>query len=137
MRGTEAVFENLESITKEMLKGCETVACETAASMERYAKENHVWKTDTGHARDGLRGVASRSSQAISAGIYQDMYGNTGKEYGYWLENGERILAGGVTFGEKYGILKPTRNAHAGMFFAGIEKACGEILLRLYSQKCF
>jgi len=130
MRGMEAVFENLKSITKEMLKDCEMVACETAASMERYAKENRVWTDRTGDARKGLRGVASRSSQAISAGIYQDMYGNTGKEYGYWLENGERILAGGVTFGEKYGILRPTRNAHAGMFFDGIEKACGQALKR-------
>lgn len=130
MRGTEAVFENLGSITKEMLKDCEMVACETAASMERYAKENHVWKTDTGHARDGLRGVASRSSQAISAGIYQDMYGMTGDEYGRWLEEGERVLADGQLFGQKYGILRPTRNAHAGMFFDGIEKACGQVLKR-------
>ena len=130
MRGMEAVFERLESNNKEMLKSCETVACETAASMERYAKENRVWTDRTGDARKGLRGVASRSSQAISAGIYQDMYGKTGKEYGYYLENGERIVAGGVTFGEKYGILKPTRNAHAGMFFDGIEKACGQALKR-------
>ena len=130
MRGTEAVFERLENITKEMLKDCEMVACETAASMERYAKENRVWTDRTGDARKGLRGVASRSSQAISAGIYQDMYGKTGKEYGYYLENGERIVAGGITFGQKYGILKPTRNAHAGMFFDGIEKACGQALKR-------
>lgn len=130
MRGMEAVFENLKSITKEMLNDCETVACETAASMERYAKENHVWKTDTGHARDGLRGVASRSSQAISAGIYQDMYGMTGDEYGRWLEEGERKLKDGQLFGQKYGILRPTRNAHAGMFFDGIEKACGQVLKR-------
>ena len=128
MRGMEAVFERLESITKEMLKDCEMVACETAASMERYAKENRVWTDRTGDARKGLRGVASRSSQAISAGIYQDMYGKTGKEYGYWLENGTKEVSGGVTFGEKYGILKPTRNAHAGMFFDGIEKACGQTL---------
>ena len=130
MRGMEAVFENLKSITKEMLNDCETVACETAASMERYAKENHVWKTDTGHARDGLRGVASRSSQAISAGIYQDMYGMTGDEYGRWLVEGERKLKDGQLFGQKYGILRPTRNAHAGMFFDGIEKACGQVLKR-------
>lgn len=130
MRGMEAVFERLESITKEMLKGCEMVACETAASMERYAKENRVWTDRTGDARKGLRGVASRSSQAISAGIYQDLYGNTGKEYGYWLENGERKLADGQLFGQKYGILRPTRNAHAGMFFDGIEKACGQALKR-------
>ena len=128
MRGRGAVFERLESITKEMLKDCEMVACETAASMERYAKENRVWTDRTGDARKGLRGVASRSSQAISAGIYQDMYGKTGKEYGYWLENGTKEVSGGVTFGEKYGILKPTRNAHAGMFFDGIEKACGQTL---------
>ena len=130
MRGMGAVFERLESITKEMLKDCEMVACETAASMERYAKENRVWTDRMGDARKGLRGVASRSSQAISAGIYQDMYGKTGKEYGYWLENGTKEVSGGVTFGEKYGILKPTRNAHAGMFFDGIEKACGQALKR-------
>ena len=130
MRGMEAVFERLESITKEMLKDCEMVACETAARMERSAKENRVWTDRTGDAGKGLRGVASRSSQAISAGIYQDMYGMTGDEYGRWLEEGKRILAGGVTFGEKYGILKPTRNAHAEMFFDGIEKACGQALKR-------
>lgn len=130
MKGVEAIFETLGSITKEMLDECETVACETATSMERYAKENHVWKTDTGHAHDGLRGVASRSSQAISAGIYQDMYGMTGDEYGRWLEEGERVLADGQLFGQKYGILSPTRNAHAGMFFDGIEKACGQVLKR-------
>ena len=130
MRGMEAVFERLESITKEMLNDCETVACETAASMERYAKENRAWTDRTGDAYKGLRGVVSRSSQAISAGIYQDMYGKTGKEYGYWLENGTKEVSGGVTFGEKYGILKPTRNAHAGMFFDGIEKACGQALKR-------
>ena len=130
MKGMEALFETLGSITKEMLGECETVANETAASMERYAKENHVWKTDTGHAHDGLRGVASRSSQAISAGIYQDMYGMTGDEYGRWLEEGERVLANGQLFGQKYGILRPTRNAHAGMFFDGIEKACGQVLKR-------
>ena len=130
MKGMEALFETLGSITKEMLDECETVANETAASMERHAKENHVWKTDTGHAHDGLRGVASRSSQAISAGIYQDMYGMTGDEYGRWLEEGERVLADGQLFGQKYGILRPTRNAHAGMFFDGIEKACGQVLKR-------
>lgn len=130
MRGMEAVFANLESITKEMLDSCEKIAYETSASMERYAKENRKWTDRTGDARKGLRGVASRSSQAISAGIYQDMYGNTGKEYGYYLENGKKEVAGGVTFGEKYGILKPTRNAHAGMFFDGIEKACGQALKR-------
>lgn len=130
MRGMEAVFANLEAVKKEMLDACETVANETAANMERYAKENRVWTDRTGDARKGLRGIASRSSQAISAGIYQDMYGKTGKEYGYWLENGTKEVSGGVTFGEKYGILKPTRNAHAGMFFDGIEKACRQVLKR-------
>ena len=132
MKGMEALFETLGSITKEMLDECETVANETAASMERYAKENRVWtdRTPEAGARANLRGQASRSSQAISAGIYQDLYGNTGKEYGYWLENGERVLADGQLFGQKYGILRPTRNAHADMFFDGIEKACGQVLKR-------
>lgn len=132
MRGMEAVFANLEAVKKEMLDKCETVAHETAASMERYAKENRVWtdRTPEAGARANLRGQASRSSQAISAGIYQDLYGNTGKEYGYWLENGERVLADGQLFGQKYGILKPTRNAHAEMFFDGIEKACAQTLKR-------
>ena len=130
MRGMEAVFENLEAVTKKMLDKCEMVAHETAASMERYAKENRQWTDQSGDARKGLRGVASRSSQAISAGIYQDMYGMTGEEYGFYLENGERILADGQSFGQKYGILKPTRNAHAEMFFDGIEKACGQALKR-------
>ena len=130
MRGMEAVFKNLEAVKKEMLDSCETVAYETAVSMERYAKGNRKWTDQSGDARKGLRGVASRSSQAISAGIYQDLYGMTGKEYGYYLENGKRVLADGQLFGQKYGILKPTRNAHTSMFFDGIEKACGIVLHR-------
>lgn len=120
----EAVFTNLEKVTKKMLKECERVSFETAASMERYAKENKRWLDRTGDARKGLQGVANRSTNSISAGIYQNLYGTTGKEYGYWLEQSKR-------FNGKYAILEETRNTHAGMFFDGIEKACSLTLNRL------
>ena len=128
MKGMDAFFRNLDKAKKEILEECEMVAHETAARMERYAKENRKWHDISSDARKGLKGKARRTKKEISAEIWQDLYGNTGKEYGYWLEEGQRVLKDGQLFGQKYGILKPTRDAHAGMFFDGMEKACGMVL---------
>lgn len=132
MKGMDAFFRNLENAKKEILEECEMVAHETAARMERYAKEKHRWtdRTPSSGATANLKGKARRTKKEISAEIWQDLYGNTGKEYGYWLEEGKRVLKDGQLFGQKYGILKPTRDAHAGMFFDGMEKACGIVLNR-------
>ncbi|MGP1594715.1 MAG: hypothetical protein ACTTH8_05675 [Treponema sp.] len=127
MKGVGAFFENLGKARQEILEGCEAVAYETAASMERYAKEKKVWNDRTGNARKGLNGTARRTKNAITAEIRQDLYGETGKEYGYYLEEGKRKLKDGQLFGQKYGILKPTIEAHAGMFFDGIEKALSKV----------
>lgn len=128
MKGVGAFFENLGKARQEIIEECEMVAYETAASMERYAKEKRVWNDISGDARKGLKGKAQRTKNEITAGIRQDLYGNTGKEYGYYLEEGERKLKNGQLFGQKYGILKPTLDAHAGMFFDGIEKALSKVL---------
>ena len=124
MRGMDAFFSNLDKAKKEILDECEMVAHKTAASMERYAKENKRWEHRTGHAEDSLKGKAHRTKKKISAEIWQDMYGISGKEYGYWLENAKR-------FHGRYAILKPTRDAHAGMFFDGIQEAIGYAINRV------
>lgn len=122
MKGVEGVFENLKNVTNEMLKKSATVAKETAAQMERYAKENRRWTDQTGDARRGLTGSYDASSKAISASIHQDLYGQTGKEYGWDLEH---------EYGGRYAILEETRNNHADMFFDGIAEACGEVIKRV------
>ena len=43
MRGMEAVFENLKSITKEMLNDCETVACERKSCVENRYRACPRW----------------------------------------------------------------------------------------------
>ncbi|MEL3905570.1 MAG: hypothetical protein P1P65_00870 [Treponema sp.] len=121
MTGLDAFFQNLDKAQKEILEECEMVAHETAARMERYAKEHKKWQPRTHHAEECLHGKARRTKKEISAEIWQDLYGIHGDEYGYWLENAER-------FHGRYAILKPTRDAHAGMFFDGMEKACGMVL---------
>lgn len=124
MKGMEAFYAHLDGMTEAIKEKCLIIAGETAAEMERYAKENRRWNDITDDARKGLRGKVATTNHSIAAQIWQDMYGMTGKEYGYWLENAER-------FHGKYAILEETRNAHAGMFFDGIEAACGLKLNRL------
>lgn len=121
MKGFSAVFENLERVTDAMLDTAEQVAQETAADMELYAKENRRWQDRTGDARKGLVGKSARTENEITASIHQDLYGQTGKEYGYWLENAH---------GKKYAILEETRNKHASDFFDGIAQATGEEIRR-------
>lgn len=122
MKGMEGVLANLKAVTAEMRKAAAEVAQETAAEMERYAKETARWKDHTTDARRGLTGSADISSKAISASIHQDLYGQTGKEYGWNLEH---------DYGGKYAILEETRNNHADMFFDGIAKACGDTINRI------
>ncbi|MEL3905087.1 MAG: hypothetical protein P1P63_08280 [Treponemataceae bacterium] len=122
MKGMEGVFANLKNITAEMLKKSAEVAQETAAEMERYAKETARWHDRTGDARKGLTGSADISSKAISASIHQDLYGQTGKKYGWNLEH---------EYGGKYAILEETRNTHADMFFDGIAKACEDTINKI------
>ena len=122
MRGMDAFFSNLDKAKKEILDECEMVAHKTAASMEHYAKEKRPWIDRTGDARKGLKGKTSIFKNTISSSIHQDLYGDTGKEYGYYLENAHN---------GKYAILTETRNHHAGMFFDGIQEALGVAINRV------
>ncbi len=119
MRGASLVMEALKELTEEMEDTALMVAKETAVEMERYAKENKRWKTQTGAAEKNLKGSADMSMVAISAEIRQDLFGVTGEEYGFWLEQG---------FGGKYAILEETRNMHARMFFDGMQDALKQVI---------
>ena len=117
------IMAALQKVTSQMLKEAELVAAETAAEMERYAKTHKRWQRQTGHAEDCLVGAYAASPQGIRADIRQDMYGISGKEYGYYLEKAER-------FHGKYAILEETQSRHADMFFSGLEKALGATIQR-------
>ena len=119
------IMNALKKVTSQMLKEGELVAAETAAEMERYAKTHKRWQRRTGHAEDCLVGEYSASAKSIRADIRQDMFGISGKEYGYWLEKAER-------FHGKYAILEETRNCHADMFFSGLEKAFSATIRRTH-----
>ncbi len=120
----DAIAKALEHATEQMIKEAEIVAGETAAEMERYAKENKRWEYQTGHAEDCLIGSFTVSHHGISAEIRQDMFGISGKEYGYYLETAKR-------FKGKYAILQETRNLHADMFFSGLQKALHTTIERI------
>ncbi len=119
MRGASLVMEALKELTEEMEDKALYVAAESAAEMERYAKENKRWERDTGHAEDNLKGSYDKSTESISAEIRQDLYGATGEEYGWHLEN---------SHGGKFAILEETRNMHARMFFDGMQDALKQVI---------
>lgn len=116
MRGLDAVFKSLDKLGKEIKKECFKVASETAIDMESYARENKAWKHRTGDAERGLKGRASIAPTYFRAQIWQEMYGMTGGEYGYWLENAE-------WFKGKYAILRKTQLHFQNLFFNDMQDA--------------
>ncbi|PIE98628.1 MAG: hypothetical protein CR988_02385 [Treponema sp.] len=119
MERVSLIMEALKELTEEMEGKALYIASETAAEMERYAKENKRWKHRTGDAEKNLKGSYDKSSDAISAEIRQDLYGATGEEYGWHLEH---------SHGGKYAILEETRNMHARNFFDGMQDALRQVI---------
>ena len=110
MRGLNAIFKGLDTQDKLVKKECFKVATETAIDMESYARENKTWKHRTGDAEKGLKGKANIAPTYFRAQIWQELYGATGEEYGYWLENAQR-------FKGKYAILRKTQLHFQNLFF--------------------
>ena len=116
MRGLDAVFKSLDKLDKLVKKECFKVASETAIDMESYARENKAWIHRTGDAERGLKGKASVAPTYFRVQIWQEMYGMTGGEYGYWLENAE-------WFKGKYAILRKTQLHFQNLFFNDMQEA--------------
>lgn len=119
MRGFDAIFKNVDSITDVLKKATMQVALETAIDMEAYAKENRPWTDRNDHAKDHLRGSAFEKDGVIHCQIRQDLYGDTGEEYGYHLEE---------SHGKKYAILAPTQQHFEQDFFEDVHEACMDAL---------
>lgn len=119
MVGVEGVFDKIDKVTREMEEACKLHAGKTAAKMEKYAKENRRWKDRTGDARKGLTGKAVHSKDGVSAEIWQDLYGESGGKYGYYLE---------TAHDGRYAILDETAQEHASYFFDGLATALSALL---------
>ena len=122
MRGFDAIFKNLNKTVDAMKKATLQVALETAIDMEAYAKENRPWTDRNAHARAHLRGAAFEKDGVIHCQIRQDLYGDTGKEYGYHLEE---------SHGKKYAILVPTQQHFEEGFFEDVHDACMQELAKI------
>lgn len=121
MRGFDVVFKNVDKIVDAMKKATMQVALETAIDMEAYAKENKPWTDRNRHASSHLRGAAFEKDGVIHCQIRQDLYGDTGEEYGYHLEE---------SHGKKYAILVPTQQYFEQDFFDDVHEACMQELAK-------
>lgn len=119
MRGFDVVFKKIDKIAEVMKEAAMIVATETAIDMEAYAKENRPWTDRNALARANLRGKAFIKDGVVHCQIRQDMYGKTGKGYGYYLENAHK---------QKYAILAPTQQHFEEQFFEDVRKECQEAL---------
>lgn len=122
MKGFEVVIQNIDELEKNILNEVEKIAMETSAEMELYAKTNKPWTTITGHARDHLTGKYKKTMfGVIKVQIWQMLYGATGEEYGYYLENAKQ-------FHGKYSILKMTQQHFAKSFFDRTAEALKNVM---------
>ena len=121
MRGFDVIFKNVDKVVDAMKKATLQVALETAIDMEAYAKENRPWTDRNAHARAHLRGAAFEADGVIHCQIRQDLYGDTGEEYGYHLEE---------SHGKKYAILVPTQQHFEQDFFEDVHEACMQELAK-------
>ena len=119
MKGFDVIFKNINSVAEKMKSATMQVAEETALDMEAYAKENRPWTDRNAQARAHLRGKAFEEDGVIHCQIRQDLYGETGEEYGYYLEEAH---------GKKYSILAPTQQHFEKDFFEEVKEACIEEL---------
>ena len=121
MSQIELVTENLNELQKIIDDALKEVCYNFAAEMEFYAKENRKWNDDTEDARKGLVGEVDFEEGKYSAMICQNMFGVTGKEYGYYLETAEK-------FHGKYAILKETHNHFYSEFFEEVSNAINDAI---------
>ena len=122
MRGFDVLFKRIDDVSESMRKATMQVAQEFAVEMEAYAKRNRPWTDRHALARAHLRGKAFLQNGIVHCQIRQDLYGDTGKEYGYTLEEGHN---------HKYSILSPTQQHFASEFFEEVRATCLDEMAKL------
>jgi len=126
MKGLDVIFKNINKVAEAMKKATLEVAETTSVEMEAYAKENRPWTDRNAHARAHLRGKAFEEAGVVHCQIRQDLYGETGEEYGYYLEEAH---------GKKYAILAPTQRMFEDEFFEDVQDECMRALQEIAEKK--
>ena len=121
MKGLEATLKNFELLDSLIRKEVEQVVMETSADMEHYAKTHKAWKLRTGHAEQNLRGKFKIEGRKAYCQLWQDLFGDTGEEYGYYLETAKK-------FKGKYAILRQTQIHFAPVFYEDLKNAIIEAI---------
>ncbi len=119
MKGLEATIKNLELLDSLIKENVNEVVMQTAPDMEHYAKTHKKWTHITGHAEGNLRGKFKIEGRKAHAQLWQDLFGVSGEEYGYYLETAEM-------FNGKYAILRQTQIYYAPIFYEDLKEAIQE-----------
>lgn len=121
MRGLEGVIKNFELLDSLIKENVKEVVMQTAPDMEHHAKTHYAWTHITGHARDNLRGKFKIEGRKAHAQLWQDLFGASGDEYGYYLETAKM-------FKGKYAILRQTQIFYAPIFYEDLKEAIIEAI---------
>lgn len=121
MRGLESVIKNFELLDSLIRQEVEQVVMETAPDMEHHAKTHKAWTLRSGHAEQNLRGKFKIEGRKAHVQIWQDLFGVSGQEYGYYLETAKM-------FKGKYAILRQTQIFYAPIFYEDLKKAIIEAI---------
>ncbi len=116
MKELHARLEKLDKLNEALAEAAFEVAEGIALDMESYAKQNKKWTPRTNDAVLHLQGRALKKKDGVASQIWQNLYGATGKEYGYYLEKARR-------FHGKYAILQETQESFAREFLLEMAEA--------------
>ncbi len=95
---------------EKLIKALHELGDYFAGVLEGYAKENAPWTDRTGHARQGLTGVAQKAAAGVVIVLYHKA------TYGIWLE---------VANAGTYGIILQTLESHHAPVMAACRALIG------------
>jgi len=102
--------ERVKQYGEKLIKALHELGDYFAGVLEGYAKENAPWTDRTGHARQGLTGVAQKAAAGVVIILYHKAI------YGIWLE---------VANAGTYGIILQTMEANHGAVMAACRALIG------------
>jgi len=121
MKGLDATLKNFELLNSLIKENVKEVVMQTAPDMEHHAKTHIPWTPITRHAEQNLRGKFKIEGRKAHAQIWQDLFGASGDEYGYYLETAKM-------FKGKYAILRQTQIYYAPIFYEDLKEAIIEAI---------
>ncbi len=121
MKGLEATLKNFELLDCLIKENVKEVVMQTAPDMDHHAKTHKKWTHRTGHAEDNLRGKFKIEGCKAHVQLWQDLFGVSGEEYGYYLETAKM-------FKGKYAILRQTQIYYAPIFYEDLKQAIIEAI---------